>query len=427
MQYIEISGKNKLCGELNIHGAKNSVLPILAGTVLVNGKTTLANCPDLSDVTACMNIISHLGGTTERRDDVVFVDTESITRGEIPQQLMQKMRSSIIFLGSLASRFGSACMYLPGGCRIGARPIDIHLKALRTLGYKITFDGSNICCERKNAKGADVVLPFPSVGATENAMLASVLLNGRTTIINAAREPEIENLADYLNSAGAKIRGAGTSSIVIDGVSKLSSTEHTIIPDRILASTIMTAVAAAGGEALLKNICLTHLMPILPVFAEMGCKMQAGSNEMKIKAPARLKAVKSIVTGVYPGFPTDSQAPVMAALCTANGTSLIKETIFENRLQHAGELARFGADVVVSDRTAVVTGVKKLHAAQAVCTDLRGGAAVVIAALAAEGRSEIYEIRHIDRGYEKIENQLAALGADIRRVNDEKGQQTKKE
>ena len=427
MQYIEINGKNKLCGELKIHGAKNSVLPVLAGAVLVSGSSTLNNCPYLSDVTACMKIISHLGGTTQRRGDVVFVDTENITRGDIPKQLMQKMRSSIIFLGSLTSRFGSACMYLPGGCRIGARPIDIHLRALQTLGYKITFDGSNICCERANAKGADVVLPFPSVGATENTILASVLLDGRTTIVNAAREPEIENLAEYLNSAGAHIRGAGSSTIVVDGVKALSSTEYSIIPDRILASTVMSAVAAAGGEAVLKDINLTHLTPVLPVFSEMGCKMQAGRGELKIKAPSRIKAVKSIVTGVYPGFPTDSQAPVMAALCTARGTSIIKETIFENRLQHAGELARFGADIVVSDRTAVITGCKRLHSAQASCTDLRGGAAVVIAALAAEGRSEIFNIHHIDRGYEKFENQLAALGADIRRVNDEKGQQIKKE
>ncbi|MBE6720226.1 MAG: UDP-N-acetylglucosamine 1-carboxyvinyltransferase [Ruminococcaceae bacterium] len=422
MQYIQISGKKQLGGEIALHGAKNSVLPILAGTVLIDGTSTLHNCPDLSDVAACCDIIRHLGGSVSRTDDVIFADTTAITQCEIPKGLMEEMRSSIIFLGSLSARCGKACMYLPGGCKIGARPIDIHIKSLRTLGYHISFDGSNICCEKANAKGGSVTLPFPSVGATENVILASVLLGGVTTIINAAREPEITDLADYLNSAGAKISGAGSSVIRIEGVARLQSAEHTVIPDRILASTFMSAVAAAGGDIVLKKVNISHLSPILPVFEEMGCKFFAGHGELKIKSPHRIKSVKRITTGVYPSFPTDSQAPVMASLCTAKGSSVITETIFENRLQHAGQLSRFGADIVVSDRTAFVTGVKNLHGAAAYCTDLRGGAAIIIAALAAEGDSQIYKIHHIDRGYENIERQLSLLGADIRRKYDEKEQ-----
>ena len=422
MQYIEINGNRKLCGDIKLHGAKNSILPILAGAVLVKGSSTLHSVPKLSDVTACEKIISHLGGKTERRGDVLVADTTDINNCEIPRGLMEELRSSIIFLGSVSARCGSASMYLPGGCKIGARPIDIHIRALQTLGYKVTFDGDYIRCEKGSAKGASVTLPFPSVGATENAILAAVTLEGTTTVINAAREPEIIDLADYLNSAGAKISGAGNSVIEIEGVKRLTSTEHTVIPDRILASTLMSAVAAAGGSAVIKNVNLSHLAPVIPVFEEAGCRMTVKKNVLSIASPRRIRAVKSITTGVYPSFPTDSQAPVMAALCTARGSSVIRETIFENRLRHVPELCRFGADIIVSDSTAIVRGRRNLHGARADCTDLRGGAAVVIAALAAEGKSEIYNIHHIDRGYESIEYQMQSLGADIRRVNDEEGQ-----
>ncbi len=427
MQYIQINGGKALDGDINIHGAKNSVLPILAASVLIEGESVLHNCPDLSDVTACLKIIRSLGGSYIKSDSTLTVRADTVNRSVISKELMEEMRSSIVFLGSVSARCGSACMYLPGGCKIGARPIDLHLKALKTLGYKITFDGSNICCERASAHGGNVTLAFPSVGATENIILASVLLDGKTTIVNAAREPEIEDLANYLNSAGAKIRGAGNTVIEIEGVSHLYSTEHTVIPDRILASTIMSAVASAGGEAVLKNVSCTHLMPVLPVFDEMGAVMYAGKNELKIRFNNRPKAVKSVTTGVYPSFPTDSQAPVMAALCRARGTSVIKETIFENRLRHASELMRFGADIVVSERTAIVSGVRHLHGADVSCTDLRGGAALVVAALGAEGVSRINKVHHIDRGYENLEYLLASAGADIRRVNDEKEQQTKTE
>ncbi|MBQ9516513.1 MAG: UDP-N-acetylglucosamine 1-carboxyvinyltransferase [Eubacterium sp.] len=425
MQYIEICGNNRLDGSIAVQGAKNSALPILAGAVLTMGESVLSRCPDLSDVDACLRIIRCLGGSATRSGDVVTVSGRGIGECAVPQSLMREMRSSIIFLGSVAARCGRACMYLPGGCKIGARPIDLHLKALRELGYKITFDGSNICCERANAHGGTVKLAFPSVGATENVILASVLLSGRTTIINAAREPEICDLADYLNSAGAKISGAGSTVIEIEGVTKLHSAEHTVMPDRIAASTLMCAAASASGRICLKSINSAHVASVIDVFRQMGGKIAATVNEITVEFTDRPRAVNSIVTGVYPGFPTDSQAPVMAALCKAHGRSAITETIFENRLQHVHELRKFGADIKVCGNTATVTGVNVLNGANVNCTDLRGGAALIIAALGAQGKSRIYNIEHIDRGYENTERQLAQLGADIRRVNDEKGQQTK--
>lgn len=425
MQYIEIKGNRKLDGKIAVQGAKNSALPILAGTVLIDGESVLANCPDLSDVDTCLRIIRCLGGSASREGDVVSVNSSNIDCCVIPQTLMEEMRSSIIFLGSVVARCGRACVYLPGGCKIGARPIDLHLKALQKLGYRITFDGCNVCCDRANAHGGTVELAFPSVGATENTILASVLLDGKTTIVNAAREPEIADLADFLNAAGAKISGAGTSVINIEGVMRLHSAEHTVIPDRIAASTYMSAVAATGGKICLDIINSKHLAPVLPIFRQMGAEISIDNSEMTVAFADRPRAAGEITTGVYPGFPTDSQAPVMAALCTATGKSVINETIFENRLRHVPELLRFGADIKVNKRKAIVNGVDTLHGADVTSTDLRGGAALIVAALGAEGTSRIYKTRHIDRGYENTEHQFAALGADIRRVKDEKGQQIK--
>lgn len=422
MQYIEISGGSKLGGNIALQGAKNSALPILAGAVLIGGESVLHNCPALSDVDVCLRIICRLGGSAERDGSTVTVSSRDIDGCVIPKSLMEEMRSSIIFLGSVAARCGRACMYLPGGCKIGARPIDLHLKALQSLGYKITFDGSNICCDRANACGGKVRLAFPSVGATENAILASVLLDGESEIFNAAKEPEIADLAAFLNSAGAKISGAGTSHIKVAGVKRLHPAEHTVISDRIVTSTYIAAAAAAGGKICLKNINASHLAPVLPVFRQMGGDISITDSELTVGFSDRPRAVSPITTGVYPAFPTDSQAPVMAALCRARGSSVISETIFENRLRHVNELIKFGADITVNKNTAVINGVGLLHGANVFCTDLRGGAALIVAALGAEGKSRINNIRHIDRGYENTERQLAALGADIRRVNDEKGQ-----
>lgn len=426
MQYLQIKGKTRLCGEIDIHGAKNSVLPILAGAVLINGTSVIHNCPRLSDVDFTIDILRHLGALVIREDDTLIIDTSDISRSDIPESLMQEMRSSIIFLGALLSRMGNACVYLPGGCEIGIRPIDLHIKGLESLGYSISVDGHNICSFADSPQPSRVVLPFPSVGATENIILASVLLKGKTTIINAAREPEIADLISFLNSAGARISGGLTPVIEIEGVASLSSTEHTVIPDRILAATMLSASAITGGDVVLHKVSQTQLMPTLPCFDEMGCKFYFGNRSIRCVSPKRPRRVKHIETMPYPGFPTDAQAPIMAALSVARGTSIIKETIFESRFKHVSQLSFFGADISVNDRIAIVNGVRYLHPADVVCTDLRGGAAVVIEALAAEGISTISDIHHIDRGYEKIEDLLNALGADVKRMTYEKGKEKAK-
>ncbi len=416
MERLEINGGKALGGEIKVHGAKNSVLPILAGTVLVNGISVIHNCPKLSDVDCTVDILKHLGADVKREQDTLIIDTSYINKWDIPKELMEEMRSSIIFLGSLASRCNCGCMYLPGGCDIGLRPVDLHIRGLRELGYSVFFDGNNLCCDIGDAHAGKVILPFPSVGATENLILASVFLKGKTTIINSAREPEIVNLVDFLNSAGADIRGASTSVIEIYGVDSINSAEHSVIPDRILAGTLMSATAITGGDTLLRNIDNHHISPIIPAFEEMGCELIQGDDTIRIKAPEKLKPVKSIRTQPYPGFPTDCQSPVMSALTVADGTSVITETIFESRFKHVAQLNRFGADITINDRVAIINGVDKIHPADAVCTDLRGGASVVIEALGAEGKSQISRLEHLDRGYEAIEKQLSILGADIKRI-----------
>lgn len=420
MEYLEVKGRARLGGEIDVHGSKNSVLPILAGSVLIKGESVIHNCPDLSDVRATIGILRHLGATVKKSGNTLVINAESITNSTIPENMMQQLRSSIIFLGSLVSRTGSACVYLPGGCEIGLRPIDMHLSALKSLGYSVEFDGENICCKKDDVKSAKIVLPFPSVGATENAILACVFIDGKTTIINAAREPEIEDLISFLNSAGAKIRGENTSVIEIEGVSSLHSSEHTVIPDRIEASTYMSISAITSSELLINKVNHIHLAPNLEPFYEMGCELYLYDNSLRIKPPKRPKRVKKIETGAFPGFPTDSQAITMAVLSIAGGSSMIKENIFESRFKHIPQLMRFGADITAVDsRAAIIHGVNSLHCAEAICTDLRGGAAVLCEALAAEGTSVIKEIEHIDRGYERIEETLKTIGADIKRKDDE--------
>lgn len=421
MELLQINGGKTLSGVTNVHGAKNSVLPILAGCVLVNGVSVIHNCPKLSDVDVTINILKYLGAKVKREDDTLVVDTSVITKNDIPKLMMQELRSSIIFLGSLVSRTDCASLYLPGGCEIGLRPVDLHLKGLSQLGYNVSFDGCTIYCKKENVKSCEIVLPFPSVGATENIILASVFIKGKTTIINAAKEPEIVDLVNFLNSAGAKIRGASSPVIEIEGVDSLHSTEHTVIPDRILATTMMCAAAITSSELRVNKIDVSQLKPVYPIFYEMGCDMFLDYNALTIKSPKRLKRVKSIKTLPYPGFPTDCQSPITAVLSTAKGTSVVNETIFEDRFKFISQLNRFGTDIIVDGKTAVITGVKKLHPADVCCTDLRGGAAVILASLAADGVSIISNLSHIDRGYECIENQLSLIGADIKRIyNEEK-------
>lgn len=425
MEYYKIIGGKGLSGEVTLHGAKNSALPILCASILIKGKSIIHNCPDLSDVRTTLKILEKLGCAVTRQGETVTIDAGNITASQIDESVMRTMRSSILFLGSLVSRTGCASIYLPGGCDIGTRPVDMHLKALKSLGAVVTESGSSITCCADRLTGSKIILPFASVGATENIIIASAISKGKTVIINPAREPEISDLAEFLNKCGAKIYGAGETTIEIDGVDKLYPCEHSIIPDRILASTYMSACAATGGEIVIKDVRPTHLSPVFPVFNEMGCRLYLSHNELKISAPKRLKRVKMIKTMPFPAFPTDSQSLVTAALSVAKGTSVVKENIFENRFRFVSQLNRFGADIEVYEQMAVINGVKALRGADVNATDLRGGAALVIAGLAAEGTTAVHSIEHIDRGYANLESSLTQLGADIKRIQYEETSEEK--
>lgn len=419
MDIFKINGQKRLTGEVTLHGAKNSALPILCASILVKGESVIHNCPDLSDVKTTLKILEGLGCIVTRQGDTVTINASDITAAEIDESIMRTMRSSILFLGALISRMGCASIYLPGGCDIGTRPVDMHIRALKSLGATIKENGSSITCCADRLTGAKIILPFASVGATENIMIASAISKGKTTIINPAREPEICDLAEFLNKCGARIYGAGETTIEIEGVDSLHPCEHKIIPDRILASTYMSACAITGGDITINDVRNSHLSPVFPVFNEMGCQLYLNHNALRVSAPKRLRRVKMIKTMPFPAFPTDSQSPVTAALSVAKGTSVIKENIFENRFRFVSQLNRFGSDIAVDDRMAVINGVKELHAADVYATDLRGGAALVIAGLAANGETTVHSISHIDRGYADFENNLEQLGADIKRIKDE--------
>ena len=416
MEKLVINGGKKLDGKIDLQGSKNSALPILSACTAVDGISMLHNCPDLTDVSAALKILEHIGCKVRREGHTVAVDSTEVNRFDIPEKLMREMRSSIVFLGGLLARFGAACVSSPGGCEIGLRPIDLHLSALRRMNVYINETGGVLECATDNLCGANITLAFPSVGATENIMLASMGAKGETVIRNAAREPEIIDLADFLNSCGANIYGAGQSVVRIKPPEKLRSAEHTIISDRIVASTFMACTASAGGRISVSGVNAEHLSPVIPVFETAGCEVRIKNKELIIKAPERISRVKSIGTMPYPGFPTDSQAIIMAMLTKADGTSVISEKIFENRFRHVPELIKMGADIRVEDgRVAVVEGVKKLYAANVSSSDLRGGCALVVAALGAEGITVVDEIHHIDRGCEAIEKSLSQLGAEIKR------------
>lgn len=417
MSLLLIDGNKKLSGEISIQGSKNSVLPILAATVLCQEKCILHNCPDILDVDFSIKILQYLGGKITRSNSSLIVDMSSIKRCDIPNFLMKEMRSSIIFLGAILSRANKAKLTLPGGCQLGPRPIDFHLRAFEKMGVEILTQEEILNCQaKKGLTGEKIELPFPSVGATENILLASVMSSGTTVIKNAAKEPEIVDLANFLNACGAKIKGAGTSEIIVDGVEKLHGAEYTVIPDRIVAATFMSAVAITGGEALFKNVNHEHLSGIIPAFEECGCKMDFCEKTLSLKAPRELNPIKEIITGPYPDFPTDAQALLMAVTTVSRGKSLFVEKVFQQRYKHVGELLKLGADIEIDGKNAAVNGVGSLHSAKLCATDLRGAASLVIAALKAEGTSEISNLRHLDRGYEKLEENLRALGAKIKRV-----------
>ena len=417
MGKLIIDGGREISGSLRVQGAKNAVLPILAATVMADDISVIHNCPCLRDVDKTDLVLERLGCSIKREGDTVTVDAKGMNDCRICEDLMREMRSSIVFLGAIIARCKEARVSMPGGCPIGLRPIDLHLKALRELGVEISEAHGYISCRTEKIKGADIHLDFPSVGATENTMLAASVGEGITIIQNAAREPEITDLGNFLNAMGAKITGTGSSIIKIEGAGRLHGAEHTIMPDRIVAATYLAASAATGGEMTLTDVNPAHMGAMLNVLHEMGVKLRCDQNTVYESAPPRLKSVHTVKTMPYPGFPTDIQSPFMSLAAIADGTSVFVENIFENRFQHVDELARMGADIKVEGRTAVVRGVKELTGANVVARELRGGAALVVAALAANGTTTVSGTEFIDRGYEGIENCLASCGAKIIREN----------
>lgn len=417
MSKLMVQGGKRLCGELTVHGAKNSALPLLAASLLGDSPSIIHNCPELSDVDSSIHILEWLGCRVKREGNTVIVDSSSIDRYDIPDNLMREMRSSVVFLGAIAAKCGKARISFPGGCELGPRPIDLHLTALRQMGLTIDEGHGELDCSApEGLTGTEIALSFPSVGATENIMLAASTAKGTTIILNAAREPEISDLADFLNGCGARINGAGEGTIRIDGVSRLTGTEHTVIPDRICAATYMAAAAVTQGNICLRGIIPAHLGPVLSLFSEAGCDLSVSGRDLRITAPKRLHSLKTVRTMPYPGFPTDAQAPVMSMTALAEGTSVFVENIFESRYKHVGELLRLGAHIKVEGKVAVVEGVSRLSGAPVEATDLRGGAAMVVAGLAADGVTEITGLHHLDRGYEHIEETLRAVGAQLERI-----------
>ena len=413
-KYI-INGGNRLSGRVRVHGAKNAVLPIMAAAILSGEVCRIYDCPDLKDVHHTLNILDTIGCSAKLEDDVLEIDSSGINKWEIPEDLMREMRSSIIFLGALAGKMGRARLCFPGGCELGNRPIDLHIKSLRELGMEIREENGfiDVNCERMHP--ADIHLSFPSVGATENIILASVKLKGETTISNAAKEPEITDMCNFLNKMGADIQGAGTEFIRINGKAHLGGAEHKVMPDRIVASTLMCAAMTTKSEIELLNVRSEHLGAVVSVLRDCGAKIEFFKDKMYIRAPEKIRNADMIKTQVYPGFPTDAQSPFMAALCFSEGTSVIVENIFDSRFKIIPELKKMGADILQDGRVAIIRG-QKLSGAHIRAMDLRGGAALTVAALGAEGTSTLENIHFIERGYVLLEKMLGTLGADIVKV-----------
>ena len=412
MRTITITdGGTPLQGELTVQGAKNSVLPILAATILCGDSCRIVRCPHLSDVDTAVDILHYLGCTAVWEGADLLVDTAPMTRCDIPEHLMRKMRSSVIFLGAILARFKEAALSYPGGCELGPRPIDLHIGALRTLGVEITENGGQLRCTAPRLTGGEIVLSLPSVGATENAILCACGAEGVTVISNAAREPEIVDLQCFLTKLGAEVHGAGGSTITVTGRQSLHGCTHRCIGDRIVAATYLSAVAATGGALTLRGVDPRHLATVTTVLRQAGCLIRTASDTITLESHGQLHAVSPIRTSPHPGFPTDAQAVIMAALLRSEGTTVFVENMFENRFRHVPELLRMGADVRTEGRVAVVCGKSALHGAAVCCTDLRGGAALVVAGLQAQGETTIYRIHHICRGYENIVSDLRQLGA----------------
>ncbi len=416
MGTLIVNGGRPLDGTVSVHGSKNSVLPILAATILNSGISIIHNCPKLRDVDAAIEILRYIGCRVTFENDTVIVDSRDAKNFEIPDEMMREMRSSVIFMGAMLARLRKVSLFAPGGCELGARPIDLHISSLKALGANITEEGGAIKCQARHMRGRDVVLSFPSVGATENTMLAATACEGCTRIVNAAREPEIEDLQNFLVKMGADVSGAGSSTIVINGKKKLHDTEYSVIPDRICAATFMCAAALCGGRVRVENVIPEHISTVTSILDSIGCNVSVGCDFVDIRCSGELSAMRSVRTMPYPGFPTDAQPPLMALATKCMGTSMFVENIFDGRYRHVGGLVRMGADIRIEGKVALIYGVPALYGCSVEATDLRGGAALVIAAMAAEGKSEVGELDHIDRGYENIEYSMSALGADIKRM-----------
>ena len=413
MSYLMIGGGRPLHGRIAVQCAKNSVLPVLAAALLAGDACRIAACPRLSDVETAVEILRHLGCTAQWDGGDLLVDTTHISRCDIPEELMRKMRSSVIFLGAILSRCGQAELSYPGGCELGPRPIDLHLTALRTLGAEINEIGGSLLCRANRLRGADIVLTLPSVGATENAILAACGAEGTTVIANAAREPEIADLQDFLQKLGVEIHGAGTSAITVQGKGTLHGCTHRCIGDRIAASTYLCAAAAAGGQVTLSGIDYRHLATVTTALHQAGCRLQCDDDTITLESSGRLRSIAPVRTSPYPGFPTDAQPLLMAALLRSEGATMFVENMFESRYRHVPELLRMGAEIRLEGRVAVVCGVTNLHGAAVRSADLRGGAALVIAGLQAQSVTQIHNMHHIQRGYQDIAGDLAALGAEV--------------
>jgi UDP-N-acetylglucosamine 1-carboxyvinyltransferase len=417
MDKLIINGGKKLSGEVAVSGSKNAALPIFCATILAPGMHEISNVPFLRDINTTIKVLESLGAVVEGNGNIVRIDTTAVNNVEATYDLVKTMRASVLVLGPLLARHGRARVSLPGGCAIGARPIDQHLKGLKALGADIRLEHGYVEATARKLKGARINFDMPTVGGTEHLMMTAALAKGETILENAAREPEITDLANMLNQMGARIDGAGTDTIRIAGVSSLAPVAYRVMPDRIEAGTFMVAAAITGGDIRIRNMQLEHLDALVFKLQDAGVEIINKDGIVRVRGARKIKSV-NIKTRPYPGFPTDMQAQFMALMTIADGASVIAENIFENRFMHVSELLRFGADVVIDGRSATVKGVKKLSGAPVMATDLRASASLILAGLAAEGETEITRIYHLDRGYESIEKKLAGLGADIKRVKE---------
>ncbi|MGN1299093.1 MAG: UDP-N-acetylglucosamine 1-carboxyvinyltransferase [Candidatus Scatovivens sp.] len=413
-----IKGGKKLEGEVEVSGSKNATLPILAATILSGKTTKLYNVPNIEDVKTTIKILEYMGCKIKKEKNKLIINSKNIKRKKIPEELMRKLRSSVVLVGAILARFGEARFSYPGGCEIGARPIDLHLSSFKKLGVKIEESAGFIGCKCDTIKSSELHLDFPSVGATENIILASVFASGEITVTNSAMEPEIVDLCNILNKMGAKIKGAGTNEIKITGVKNLTDVSYTIMPDRIEAGTLLVAAAITGGKIKLNKVIPEHITPIISKLEECGCKIKTEKRTIYLETPKRINAT-TIKTMPYPGFPTDMQPIFSVLLMTAKGTSVIQENIFENRFKYVQELKRMGAKAEIQNNTLIITGVRKLQGAKLEATDLRGGAAMILSGLAAKGKTQINKLEYVLRGYENLDKKLISLGANIIRKEGE--------